>query len=83
MLRSEYEKFIEMYYDESGIYRVLNPRKEEHYFYTFAKVVDQRTRMVEDETQGYEIGVYVDEIPSVLGIIVCSLPLFLHQSIAF
>ena len=63
MPRSEYEKFVQAYHDTTGVYRILNPKKESHYFYTFAKVVDQRTLMVEDETQGYEIGVYVDVFP--------------------
>lgn len=40
--------------------RAINPLTEPHYYYTFAKVVDLRTRMVEKETEGYEIGVYMD-----------------------
>ena len=63
MLRSDYERFLKTYHDPEGRYRVLNPKKEPHYYYTFAKVVDQRTRMVEKETEGYEIGVYIDVFP--------------------
>jgi len=63
MLRQDYEKFLENYHDEKGTYRVLNPKREQHYYYTFAKVVDQRTKMVEKETAGYEIGVYIDVFP--------------------
>ena len=44
-------------------YEVINPATAEHYFYTFAKVVDTRTLMVEKATEGYEIGVYVDVFP--------------------
>ena len=33
------------------------------YYYTFAKVVDTRTRMVETETKGFEIGVFMDIFP--------------------
>ena len=46
-----------------GLYATVNPRTEPHYYYTFAKVVDQQTRMVEKETEGYEIGVYMDIFP--------------------
>lgn len=61
MPRKDYERFIEMYHD--GIYRVINPDTEPQYYYTFAKVVDVRTRMLETETVGYEIGVYIDVFP--------------------
>ena len=63
MPRADYERFLQTYTDEHGIYRVLDPKREEHYFYTFGKVVDTRTLMVERETEGYEIGVYVDLFP--------------------
>lgn len=63
MPRQDYERFLESYHDTQGHYRVLNPKKEPHYYYTFAKVVDQRTRMMEKETAGYEIGVYIDIFP--------------------
>jgi lipopolysaccharide cholinephosphotransferase len=63
MPRKSYEQFIEKYTDETGVFRVINPKKEPHYYYTFAKVVDERTYMQEDETEGYAIGVYVDVFP--------------------
>jgi len=63
MPRKDYERFLQTYNDERGIYRVLNPNTEPHYYYTFAKVIDSRTRMVEDENVGYEIGVYIDIFP--------------------
>lgn len=62
MPRADYERFLREY-DGGERYRVLNPRREKHYYYTFAKVVDLRTRMVEKETRGYEIGVYMDIFP--------------------
>lgn len=58
MPRKDYEQFLQIYSDETGRYRAINPQTESHYYYTFAKVVDQKTRMVEKETEGYEIGVY-------------------------
>jgi len=63
MPREDYETFLNTYHDEKGIYRAINPASESHYYYTFAKVVDQRTHMVERETEGYEIGVYMDIFP--------------------
>lgn len=63
MPREDYEKFLQTYKDERGIYRALNPNIEPHYYYTFAKVIDSRTLMVEDENKGYEIGIYIDVFP--------------------
>ena len=63
MPREDYERFLSTYRDDKGTYRAINPQTEQHYYYTFAKVVDQRTRMVEKETEGYEIGVYIDVFP--------------------
>ena len=63
MPRKDYEQFLLSFTDDKGVYRAINPQTEPHYYYTFAKVVDQRTRMVEHETEGYEIGVYMDIFP--------------------
>ena len=63
MPRKDYEEFLQIYHDENGVYRAINPQVESHYYYTFAKVVDLRTKMVETETEGYEIGVYMDIFP--------------------
>ena len=70
MLRADYERFLQTYHDPNGLYRLLAPLPSggvgggySPYYYTFAKVVDTRTRMVEKETAGYEIGVYIDVFP--------------------
>lgn len=63
MPRADYERFLSQYNDPKGIYRAIDPEREAHYYYTFAKVIDTRTRMVEKETEGYEIGVYIDVFP--------------------
>jgi lipopolysaccharide cholinephosphotransferase len=63
MPRQDYEQFLQHYHDDKGFYRIINPQKEPHYYYTFAKVVDLRTRMMEKETEGYEIGVFMDVFP--------------------
>lgn len=43
MPRKDYEHFLASYHHEHGTYKVLNPRREKNYYYTFAKVVDTRT----------------------------------------
>ncbi|MBQ8655572.1 MAG: LicD family protein [Prevotella sp.] len=69
MPRADYDRFLREFQDESGRYRLLAPASlPPHpsplpYYYTFAKVVDTRTRMVETETQGFEIGVFMDIFP--------------------
>lgn len=63
MPRADYERFLDTYDDPQGHCRAIDPKREPHYYYTFAKVVDQRTRMIEKETVGYEIGVYIDVFP--------------------
>ena len=63
MPRKDYEEFLQIYHDKNGVYRAINPQVESHYYYTFAKVVDLRTKMVETDTEGYEIGVYMDIFP--------------------
>ena len=60
--RKDYEQFLREF-KGSEQFKLLNPAKEPHYYYTFAKVVDLRTRMVEDETEGFEIGVFMDIFP--------------------
>lgn len=62
MLRTDYERLMSEYTSE-GHYKLLDPDKEQSYYYTFAKMIDTRTLMVEDETTGYQIGVYIDIFP--------------------
>ena len=61
--REDYERFLREYKSPSGHCRVLDPAKEKHYYYTFAKVVDTRTLLTETEAEGYRIGIYVDVFP--------------------
>ena len=63
MPRADYERFLLEYQDPNGIFKAINPDSEPNYYYTFAKVIDTRTLMIEDETKGFEIGVYMDIFP--------------------
>ena len=62
MPRKDYERLLAEFKGNEQ-FKLLDPAKEIHYYYTFAKVVDLRTKMVEQETEGYEIGVYIDVFP--------------------
>lgn len=64
MLRKDYDKFLSLYNKEQEAkgshFRLMSPEICQNYIYTFGKVVDTRTKMVEDEAPDFEIGVYVD-----------------------
>lgn len=64
MLRREYDKFLSLYNKEQetkgSFFRLMSPEICRNYVYTFGKVVDTRTTMIEDEVPDYPIGVYVD-----------------------
>ncbi|MBR5101620.1 MAG: LicD family protein, partial [Muribaculaceae bacterium] len=57
MPRDQYNKLVEIYNDESGIYEMKAPNRTKEYFYTFAKVCDTRTLLIEDEVPEYKLGV--------------------------
>ena len=66
MPRSDYQKFIKSFNNDhtEGEYKVISSVSNADYYYPFAKVVDTRTELIEDEMvpiKGY--GVYVDVFP--------------------
>lgn len=63
MPRQSYERFIQEYKDDQGLYKLLEPRTVKHYFYTFAKLSDTRTRMVEAWYDNFPIGINIDIFP--------------------
>ena len=63
MPRESYERFCAEYQDSLGRFELLEPRKTAHYIYTFAKVADTRTKMVEAWYDNFPIGIYVDIFP--------------------
>lgn len=63
MPRKSYERFCAEFNDPSGRYELLEPRKTRHYVYTFAKIADTTTEMVEAWYDNYPIGIYVDIFP--------------------
>lgn len=64
MMRSEYRKLVECFNSQAQKrYELLSPGISKKYLYLFGKVVDNRTIIKEDETPGYQLGVYVDIFP--------------------
>lgn len=63
LMREDYDRLLSTYSDPTGRYRLIGRHNTKPYFYTFAKVIDTHTLMKEDETEGYDIGVYVDVFP--------------------
>ena len=60
MMRKEYERFATLYKDENGVYELLTPGCGKEYLYTFGKVIDNRTLMIEEGVEGFQLGVNVD-----------------------
>lgn len=62
MPRADYERFLKCYQD-TEYFQLKDRSRSKDYYFTFAKVVDSRTYLVEDEIEGYHIGVWVDIFP--------------------
>ena len=62
--REEYEKLLRILYSKTDEkYQVFSP-KDEGYWYSYAKVTDTRTMIVEKNWPQYEgMGVYIDIFP--------------------
>ncbi|PID83042.1 MAG: hypothetical protein CSB15_00210 [Clostridiales bacterium] len=63
MPREDYDKFINSFNDYNKKYKLLAMENDENYPYTFAKVVDADTFLVERDNPSYPIGVYIDLFP--------------------
>lgn len=64
MPRDDYKRLVEGYNDPSARYEMWAPeRGTDNYLYSFAKVVDTRTVMVESEAAEFKMAVYVDLFP--------------------
>ncbi len=59
--RDDYDRFVSSYGNER--YQVVDLTKDSHYDWTFAKVHDVRTRLVENCISKNEYGVYIDVFP--------------------
>ena len=63
MPRKDYEQFVRTYKSDTDRFLLLEPRLTKHYFYTFAKIVDTRTLMIEAWYDNFPIGVNIDIFP--------------------
>lgn len=62
MLRDDYERFLSLY--KNNRFVLYEPRIQKDYYYSYAKVIDSETEMIEDNLlpiKGY--GVYLDIFP--------------------
>lgn len=64
MLREDYDRLVQLMKDQNGRYILLAPESNGKYLYTFAKLVDTHTELVEDNLDcGVQLGVYLDIFP--------------------
>lgn len=62
MPRADYERFLCLF-NNNGIYELKDRSLSKKYYYTFAKVIDNRTLVKEEARDKYSIGVWVDVFP--------------------
>lgn len=63
MLRQEYDRFLEVYPKANGKYRLLDIDSDVGYNYTFAKLINNDTLLIENIDGEAPLGVYVDIFP--------------------
>lgn len=63
MLREQYDKFIKEYPQGLNDIRVISEENDDAYPYTFAKIINVKTQLFEDEVPNAELGVYIDIFP--------------------
>lgn len=62
MHRNDYNRFIKEYDDPNKRYE-LKCQGSKKYLYTYAKICDNQTLLMEDEVAGFELGVNIDIFP--------------------
>lgn len=62
MHRKDYNRFVKEYHDFNNQY-ILKRQGANKYLYTYAKVCDTHTLLIEEEVQGFELGVNIDIFP--------------------
>ena len=63
MLRDDYEKFQEEYSPSSSKYKLLSLDLDRHYYYPFAKLVNNETVLIESKKDPGHLGIYLDIFP--------------------
>ena len=64
MFRKDYEKFIDLFSKDDGIYKILSLETDDKYYNNFMKVINSKTK-IEDERnyKTYDLGIFVDIFP--------------------
>ena len=64
MFRKDYEKFIDLFSKDDGIYKILSLETDDKYYNNFIKVINSKTK-IEDERnyKTYDLGIFVDIFP--------------------
>lgn len=63
MPRESYTRFRQLFNDNNTRYKLIDAYNTDRYYYTFPKVVDTHTSLIEHGVSGTEIGIYVDIFP--------------------
>lgn len=64
LFRKDYLKLVDLIdKDNNDNYKMLSIYKTKDYYYTFAKVVSKKTKLIENAREIKEMGVYVDVFP--------------------
>lgn len=65
MTRDNYQKFIKLFGDiKNGNYQIINYENTDGFNYLFSKIVDKRTRLIEEHSFNLEkMGVFIDVFP--------------------
>lgn len=64
MFRKDYEKFIDLFSKDDGIYKILSLETNDKYYNNFIKVINSKTK-IEDERnyKTYDSGIFIDIFP--------------------
>lgn len=62
MPRKDYNELVKIFQDDRGVLE-LKSQGSHNYLYTFAKVCNNRTLLLEDEVPGFELGINIDIFP--------------------
>ena len=64
MFRKDYEKFIDLFSKDDGIYKILSLELNDKYYNNFIKVVNSKTRIEDGRNyKTYDSGIFIDIFP--------------------
>lgn len=63
MVRDDYEKFMGIFNSEQNRYKFVSYETDKNFLYTFGKVIDTNTKLIEDSKINYNLGINIDIFP--------------------